>query len=90
MKMIAGTGKAKAGEPSLTKCAVSPYMMGNFQRRFARSFQRGIVKPFTSRWQQHGRFLSILRNWPPATCRESQGKGLCPWLYDSVTAATKD
>lgn len=39
MKMIAGTGKAKAGEPSLNKCAVSPYMMGNFQRRFARSFQ---------------------------------------------------
>lgn len=69
MKMIAGTGKAKAGEPSLTKCAVSPYMMGNFQRRFARSFQRGIVKPFTSRWQQHGRFLSILRNW-----RRSVGK----------------
>lgn len=51
MRMIAGTEKAKAGEPLLAKCAVSPSMMGNFQRRFAWSFHRGIVKPFTSTWQ---------------------------------------
>ena len=69
MRMIAGMGKAKAGEPSLAKCAISPSRMGKFQRRFAQSFHRGIVKPFTSRWQQRGRFLSILRNW-----RRSVGK----------------
>ena len=62
MRMIAGTGKAKAGEPSLAKCVISPSMMGKFQRRFAQSFHRGIVKPFTSRWQQRGRFVRKQKN----------------------------
>lgn len=33
MRMTAGMEKAKAGEPSLGKCAVSPYMPGELSEK---------------------------------------------------------
>lgn len=58
-------GKGKSRLASIERvCNLSlPRCPETFQRRFAQLFSRGSRKHFTSRWQQHGRLLDILRNW---------------------------